>query len=67
MTETTRTVDGLVLVKSTNGNSNNEYRRVGTFRYQDEEDCWLLMKRQRPGSTQSPVYDDIEDYSFTII
>lgn len=66
-TETTRTVDGLVLVKSFNSNSNNEYRRIGTFRYQDEEDCWLLMKRQRPSSTQLPVYDDIEEYSFTII
>lgn len=66
-TATTRTVDGLVLVKSSNGNSNNEYRRIGTFRYQDEEDCQLLMKRQRPSPTQPPVYDDIEEYSFTII
>lgn len=66
-TETTRTVDGLVLMKNTDGNRINEYRRVGTFRYQDEEDCWLLMKRQRPDSSQSPVYDDIEECAFTII
>lgn len=66
--ETTRTVDGLVLVKTTDGNSNNEYKRIGSFRFQDEEDCWLLMKRQRPDSTQSPpVYDGIEECSFTII
>lgn len=65
--ETTRIVDGLVLVRSTNVHSNNEFKRIGTFRYQDEEECWLLMKRQRPGSTQWPLYDDIEEYSFTII
>ena len=37
-------------MKSFNGNSNNEDRRIGTFRHQDEEDCWLLMKQQRPSS-----------------
>lgn len=66
-TETIRAVDGLVLVKNLNGNSNNEYRRIGTFRYRDEEDCWLLMKLKRPSSTQLPVYDDTEEHSFTII
>lgn len=37
-------------MKSFSGDSDNEYRRIGTFRYQDEEDCWLLMKQQRPSS-----------------
>lgn len=72
----TRTVDGLVLAKNAAGKTKNEFRRIGCFRYQDEEDCWLLMKRRqcRDGSSSASGHDhpnyyyvDLEEQSFTII
>lgn len=61
-----RTIDGLVL--SPTGN-NNEYIRVGKFRYQDEEDCWLLMKRPLCRSVENTVveYEELQEQAFTII
>jgi hypothetical protein len=67
----TRTIDGLVLAKAQErGSSRNEvFTRIGTFRYQDEEDCWLLLKRpcisrSTPGNV---VYEDLQERDFTII
>ena len=60
-----RTIDGLVLTRT--GRS-NEFKRIGKFRYQDEENCWLLMKRQRAAfMPKDSLYEDLEDQVFTII
>lgn len=61
----TRTIDGLVLAHV---RSSNEFKRVGSFRYQDEEDCWLLMKSPSEGLLQeNPVYGDLQVQAFTVI
>ena len=60
----TRTIDGLVLAQK--GNS-HEYTRIGKFRFQDEEDCWLLMKRPCSRSIdENVVYEELEEQTFTI-
>lgn len=61
----TRTIDGLVLTLTEN---ENEYTRIGKFRFQDEEDCWLLLKRPRSESMHDNfVYEELEEQYFTII
>lgn len=60
-----RTIDGLVLTRV---GSSKDFKRIGRFRYQDEEDCWLLMKSPRTGSAQEhPIYEDLQEQAFTII
>lgn len=67
----TRTIDGLVLAPVGNSidGGQNEFRRVGTFRFQDEEDCWLLLKMPRLGQSlgEDPVYEDLQEQAFTIV
>lgn len=62
----TRTIDGLVLAQAESG---NVYTRIGKFRYQDEEDCWLLLKRpcSRSIEENSVVYEELEEQAFTIV
>lgn len=61
----TTTIDGLVLSRIDDSNS---FKRIGTFRYQDEEDCWLLLKSPRDRSAQgSQIYEDLEEQTFTIV
>lgn len=64
----TRTIDGLVLASS-GGNSHHEFTRIGKFRFQDDEDCWLLMKRpcSRPIVDGKIVYEELEEQTFTIV
>lgn len=63
--DNSRTIDGLVLTQTGNG---NEFSRIGKFRYQDEDNCWLLMKQQCGGPVgENPVYEDLIDHTFTII
>ena len=61
----TRTVDGLVLAPTGN---ENEYTRIGKFRFQDEEDCWLLLKKPCSGSKYQPnMYESLQEQIFTVI
>lgn len=62
-----RTIDGLVLAQV---GSSNQFKRIGKFRFQDEEDCWLLLKSPQASMMfvqENPIYKDLQEQNFTII
>ena len=62
-----RTIDGLVLAQV---ESSNQFKRIGKFRFQDEEDCWLLMKSPQASMMfvqENPIYKDLQEQNFTIV
>lgn len=61
----TRFIDGLVLASTENP---DEFRRVGKFRAQDEDDCRLFLKHKFAFSSPSTAgFNDLEERCFTII